>query len=159
MGRTCPHAKGPSTLGVNEEQSGNRENDLDSSVTQRSVQSLVRGVTGLGKDGRTVERDNVDSAHLLGNHNSGSSVVGTPDSGHTEAVPHAVEVASSTCNSELGLVNDIRVVVVASGDDGVGTEFIHGLKALGDLAMLHQPTRGFWAKEDADHEDERRNEG
>lgn len=53
----------------------------------------------------------------------------------------------------------MRVVVVASGDDGVGAEAVHGLEALGDLSVLHEPTGRLGAEEDADAEDEGGDEG
>lgn len=46
------------TLGVNQEQGGNGEDNLDRAVTQRGEQSLVRVVQHVLKDCRAVERDN-----------------------------------------------------------------------------------------------------
>jgi hypothetical protein len=44
-------------LGVDQEQSRDGENDLDSTVTQGGVQRLVRVAQHTLEDGRTVERD------------------------------------------------------------------------------------------------------
>ena len=41
----------------------------------------------------------------------------------------------------------------------MSSELGHGDEALGDLAVLHQPTGGFGAEVDADHEEEGGDEG
>lgn len=104
-------------------------------------------------------RRTVDSAHLLRKHDGRSTVVGTSDSGNTEAIPHSGEVASASSFLEFLLINDIRVVVVAGRDDGVRAELAHRLKALGNLSVLHEPTGRLGAEEDTDSENERGDEG
>jgi len=101
----------------------------------------------------------VDTAHLLGKHDSRGSVVGTPDSRDAEAVPESGEVAGATGDLEFLLVDDVRVVVVPRSNNVVGTKTRHGPEALGNLAVLHEPSGRLGAEKDAASEDEGRNEG
>jgi hypothetical protein len=101
----------------------------------------------------------VDSAHLLGNHDGRSTIVSTTDAGHAEAVPETGEVASTCGLLQFLLVDDVRVVEVTGGDDGMSAEARHGAEALGVLVVLHEPTGRLRAEEDADGEDEGGNEG
>lgn len=83
----------------------------------------------------------VDSAHLLRNHDGRSAVVGSSDSRHREAIPHAREVGGIRGELQLLLVDDIGVIEVTCRNDGVRTESIHRAEALGMLIVLHEPTR------------------
>lgn len=55
---TYRQCQSSSALGVNQEQSRNSSHDLDSTISEGSVQSLSVGVTNVREDSRTVERDN-----------------------------------------------------------------------------------------------------
>ena len=52
---TYDQTKLAASLGVNQEQGGDGENDLESSISKRGVQSLSVGVAGFAENGRTVE--------------------------------------------------------------------------------------------------------
>lgn len=54
---TYDQGQGPSALGVNEEQSRDRGQDLNSTIAQRRVQGLSSCVADSLEDSRTVERD------------------------------------------------------------------------------------------------------
>jgi hypothetical protein len=125
IARTYDHTKSSATLGVDEKQGRDREDDLNSTIAERCVQGLVRRITGLREDCRAVEGDDVDTAHLLSNHDCRSTVVCAPNAGNGEAVAEAGKVTCTTSHSELGLVDDIRVVVVSGGDNGVLSKFGH----------------------------------
>lgn len=96
----------------------------------------------------------VDTAHLLTNHDSRSAIVGTPDSWNREAVPHTGEITRATRHLELLGVNDIGVVKVPGSDDGMSSQFYHGLESSGVLAVLHKPTGRLGTEEDANGKDE-----
>ena len=146
-------------LGVDEEQRGDGGEDLDGTVAQGGVEGLVGGVADVLEDAGAVEGDDVDAAHLLGNHDGGGTVVGAPDSGDGEAVPETGEVGGAGGHADLLLVHDPGVVVVPGADDGVGAEAAHGLEGVGLPAILHEPTGGFGAEVDANGEDQGRDEG
>ena len=95
----------------------------------------------------------VDTAHLLSNHDSRGTIVGTPDPRHLKAVPQTGEIARTTSNFEFLLVQNPRVVEVPCGDDGMSSQARHRFKSLSVLTMLHEPTRGFGTEPDTKHED------
>lgn len=101
----------------------------------------------------------VNATHLLSNHDSRSTVVRTPDARDSEAIPHTLEVATTACLFQLLLVDDVGVVVIPGGDDGMGAQFIHRVKALRKVAMLHKPSGRFRAEVNANHEQKGRNKG
>jgi hypothetical protein len=141
----------PAALGIDEEQRGNGEDNLDGTIAQTGIQRLVSGVTHVGEDASAVERDDVDTAHLLSKHDSRGTVVRAPNAWHGEAVLEAGKVASATRHLQLLLVHDVRVVVVTRGDDGMRSELDHGLETFWDLARFHQPARRLGAEINADH--------
>lgn len=116
-------------------------------------------VTSLSEDTRAVERDDIDTAHLLGQHDSASTIVSTSNSRNSEAVPKTSKVTSASILAKLLVVDDVRVVVITSTDDGVSSKLGHGDEAIGDTTVLHQPTRRFGTEVDADGEEEGRDEG
>lgn len=52
------------SLSVDQEQSGDGENDLNSSISERGVQSLGISVTGFAEDRRTIERNDCEISVL-----------------------------------------------------------------------------------------------
>lgn len=100
----------------------------------------------------------VDTAHLLSNHDRRSSVVGAADTRDSEAVPQPLEITRAFRETEFLIVENVRVVVVTCGNDGMGTQPLHRAEAFGDITLLHEPTRRLGAEEDASTQDERRNE-
>lgn len=119
---TYHQSQGSSAFGVNEEQGRDCSHDLNSTISERCIQGLGRCVANIFENSRAVERDNcnvseldlctrkrrltVDTAHLLSKHDSRSTVVGTPDPRHGEAIPHTGEVARATSLLEFLLVDN-----------------------------------------------------
>lgn len=58
MAETYNQGQSPSSLGVDKEQCRDRENDLDSTITERGVERFGRRVADFFEDGGTVEGDN-----------------------------------------------------------------------------------------------------
>ncbi|KAI6750394.1 hypothetical protein HG530_014675 [Fusarium avenaceum] len=143
-----------SSLGIDQEESRDGKDNLNGTVAQRGIQGFVLGVSSITEDTRTVERDDVDTAHLLGQHDSTGTVVGSSDSGNREAVPQTAEVASAGILLELHLVNHVGVVEVASTNDGMSSELRHRNESLGESSMLHQPSRRLGTEVDAGGEEE-----
>lgn len=61
---TYSQREGAPPLGVDKEQSRDREDDLDGTVAEGRVQSLSGGVSDVGEDGGAVERNDVDTTQL-----------------------------------------------------------------------------------------------
>ena len=101
----------------------------------------------------------VDAAHLLANHDRRGTIVGTPDPRNGETVPHTGKVAGATRQLEFLLVNNVGVVIISCANDGMIPQTPHRIVALGDFTMLHEPSRRFRAKEDADAKDKGGDEG
>lgn len=108
---------------------------------------------------RVRDRHTVDTAHLLGNHDGGGTVVGTPDTADGKAIKQPAEVTGATGDFEFLLVQHARVVEVAGGDDGMIAQAFHGAEPLGVFPVLHEPTGRLGAEVDADAEDEGGDEG
>lgn len=123
--RERDEAERSSTLGIDEEQCGDGEDDLDRAVAERSVKGLCGSVTNLLEDRGRVERDDVDTAHLLGKHDRGSAVVGASNAGNGEAVAKTAEVVAVTGDTELFCVDDVGVVVIAGRNDLVSAQLVH----------------------------------
>jgi hypothetical protein len=70
---------------------------VNSTKSDRGVKSVPLAVSGQDKDGRRVEGDDVDAAHLLGNHDGETSQSGAPDSRDGEQ-PESGGQAKSTPN-------------------------------------------------------------
>ncbi len=101
----------------------------------------------------------VDTAHLLSDHDSRGTIVGSPDPRHGETVPQTGEVAGTTTQFEFLGVYHVWVVEVPCGDDGIRSQAHHWSEPLCVLAVLHEPTRGLGTKPDTTAEDEGWDEG
>lgn len=173
---TYSQGQGSSAFGINKEQSRDRSHDLNSSISQGRVQRLGSCVADVGENGRAIERDDckvlrlaictrlkrrltVNTAHLLGYHDSRGTIVGTPDPRHSETIAHTGEIVRVTGRFEFHLVYNARVVKVPGANDGMSSQATHGLEPLGVPAVLHEPTRRLRTEEDASHEEEGWDEG
>lgn len=125
-------------------------------MTRRAIVSFPPPTKG-GKRGGS--KRTVDSTHLLRYHDGRGTIVCAPDPRNGKAVPQAGEVASATGLLLLLLVDDVGVVKVPRGNDGMGSETQHGAEPLVVLVVLHEPPRRLGAEEDAQHEDKGRDEG
>lgn len=96
----------------------------------------------------------VNTAHLLRNHNSRGTIVGTPDPGNAEAVGQTSEIACTRGQFELLLVDDPRVVVISCGNNWMSSQFTHRPEGFVVLVVLHEPTRRLWAEPNSEHQDE-----
>lgn len=97
----------------------------------------------------------VDTAHLLSKHDGRCTIVRTSNTRHGEAVPHTLEISGTAGLLEFLLVDNVRVVVISGGNDGVRSQARHGTVSLCILAVLHEPTRRLRAEPDTETENER----
>lgn len=140
------------TYSVNGPESREREDPVDGTKAERTKSGLEGGHAGIDKDGGGVKGNDVDTAHLLGNHDNESSNVGTANSGNGEELSESSDVVALAHEIPLNVELSADVVHVAGALDGVVSELDHGLPSLGVAVLLHQPTRRLGAEIDEAHE-------
>ena len=101
----------------------------------------------------------VDTAHLLRNHDSRSTVIGTPDPGNAEAIGQTSEISCARGQFEFFLVDNPRVIEVSCGNNIMSSQFAHRPESFVVLVVFHEPARGLWAEPNAEHKDEGWEEG
>lgn len=102
---------------------------------------MTAQVSVSGRRGKIDGEHTVDATHLLSNHDRRSSIVGSADTRNGEAVSEPGEVVGVWAQSSLLLVDDVGVVKVAGGNDGMSTQSLHAAESLGMLSMFHEPAR------------------
>lgn len=91
---------------------------------------------------------------MLSNHHGRSTIVCPSDPGHSETIKQSIKVSRPSSLLQLFLIDDIRVVEVSSGDDGVRSKLEEGLESFIVFTVFHQPSWRFGAKVDSDQKDE-----
>ena len=147
------------TYSVDGPESGEGKEPVDEAETERADQGSELGETSVDEDGGGVEGDDVDTAHLLGNHDGESSQVGTADSGDGEELSEAGDVVGLANELLLNLELSGDVVDVAGDLDGVVAENGQRLPGIGVAALLHVPTRRLGAEVDEAQKGDGRDEG
>lgn len=99
--------------GVDSENGGPGENEVDQSETPRSEKRLLWRCTSLNEDCRRVESNDVDTTHLLGKHDSEGGKSRTADTGNGEQLDKALDVVASSDKGVLNLDLGVDVVQVA----------------------------------------------
>lgn len=120
---------------------------------------MTNNISALSLERSMNEEFTVDTAHLLSKHDGGSPIVGTPDTGDSETVSHSRPIGTTASNALLLFINDIRVVVISSGNDRVSSKAKERSEGLVVVTVFHQPTRGLRGEPNATHEDESGKEG
>lgn len=117
--------QGPSHLGEGEEQERaaakgvdrlegrEGEHEVDSTEDERERQGLVLAGTCFLEDGGRVEGDDVDTAHLLGNHDGEGGQSRTPHTGDGEELEEANNVGALGDDVRLELESRVDEVQVA----------------------------------------------
>lgn len=112
--------KGSSAKSINGPHSRPSEQKVDQAKAPTGPQSSVVGNSALSEDCAGVERDDVDTAHLLSNHDNTGSPSGAPDARNGEELKEASEDVVGLCEASLLgkdflLVEDTLDVVEISG--------------------------------------------
>ena len=89
---------------------GPRENEVHETETEGGEQCLQPASTSVDEDGRRVECNNVDTAHLLSQHHSERGAGGTSDTGNSEQFDEAGNVVALA--NDVGLLLDLGLNVV-----------------------------------------------
>lgn len=148
-----------STKGVNGVEGREGKQPVHQTKTKGSNGGLELGEARLHEDGGGIECDNVDSAHLLRNHDRKGSQVGAAHAGNGEELAEAGGVVGLADDLFLNLELGADVEDVASNLDVVEAEHGHGLPCVGVALLLHVPTRGFGAEVDTEEERDGGDEG
>lgn len=117
------------------------------------------GGAGILEDGGAVKGDDVDSAHLLGNHDGESGEGGAANTRDGEEFNEALGIVGA--GEELMLDFQLRVDVehIAGNLDRVVAQLDHGFPGFWVAALLHVPARGLGAKIDEQKQGHGGNEG
>ena len=147
------------TEGVDSPEGGESEEPVDETETERTDESLEVVETGLLEDSGGVEGDDVDTAHLLGQHDGEGSEGGAANTGDGEELTDTAGVVGAADELVLNLELGADVVDVASNLDLMGTQTSERFPSLDVAALLHQPTRRLGAEVDETKERHGRDEG
>jgi hypothetical protein len=90
----------------------------------------------------------VDAAHLLRDHDHAGRPRRVADARDREEVGQAREVRHTARELQLLLVQHVRVVQIAGGDDRVHPQLEEALERLRVPVLLHQPARRLRAEPD-----------
>ena len=152
--------KGPEHLREGEEQEGATTESVDGPEGREGEEPVDHAETkgtdhgdevahaGLGEDGGGVEGDDVDAAHLLGQHDGEGGEGGAAHTRHGEELLEALGVVGLADDLVLDLELRADVVDVARDLDLVVAELQHGVPGLRVPALLHVPTGGLGAEVD-----------
>ena len=110
--------QGASAVGVDGPDGGPGEDEVDEAEAPGREQRLQVVGVGLFEDGGRVEGDDVDAAHLLGEHDDPGGEGGAPDARDGEEFDEAGDVVAVA--DDGGFFDDLRVdvVEVAGGLEG-----------------------------------------
>lgn len=111
------------------------------------------------EDCGVVERDDVDIVYLLCKYDSRSIIICFFDMGDDKDVFYMVEVGGVRVFFFFDLVDDIGVVVVVGGNDGVSVESFYGLEVFGKFVVFYELMGRFGVEIDFDGKEEGGNEG
>ena len=144
---------------VNGPESGEGEDPVDETETERAKHSLLLGHTSVQEDGGGVEGNNVDTAELLSKHDSEGGERGTADTRDGEELANTGEVVGLSDDLVLDLELGANVEDITGNLNLVVTETQEGVPSFGVAVLLHQPTRRLGAEEDTDEQRDGGNDG
>lgn len=148
----CKEKQASSAKSVDGEEGGEGEQPVDAAETEGAKHSLEVSEAGLGEDGGGVEGDDVDTAQLLGNHDSESSQVGTAHTGNREELREASDVVGLADDGVFNVDLGTSVEDITGNLDLVETELAHSFPGVVVAALLHVPARRLGAEVDTDEE-------
>lgn len=159
--------EGAAAEGVDCEEGGPGEDEVDETEAERGDEGFRGGGAGFGEDGGGVEGlggeldlwggeesggtyDDVDAAHLLGDHDCEGGESGSSDSRDLEQFHETLDVCCVTNHILLDLNLCIDVIEISRRHQLVVSELLQGLVGLRKFPLLDVPSRRFWATIDAD---------
>lgn len=151
--------EGAAAEGVDGPESREGKEPVDHTEPERTDHGNEVAHAGLGEDSGRVEGNNVDSAHLLGEHDGEGSESSAADTGNGEELLETLGVVGLADDLVLDLKLGADVVDVTGDLDLVVAESEHGVPGLGVAALLHVPTRRLGAQVDETEQGHGRQEG
>lgn len=121
---------------------------VDQPETETAQHGLELAIAGLLKDGGAVEGDDVDSAHLLGDHDRESGQSSTAHARDGEEFDEALGVVGVGKQLMLDLELRVDVEHVAGYLDRVVAQLDHRIPSLWVAVLLHVPAGRFGADVD-----------
>lgn len=122
--------QGATTECVNGPESWEGKEEVDETKSEGGPESLVVCEARVLEDGRRVERDDVDTAHLLSNHDCERSQGGPTDSWDSEELDEAGEDVVIADNLVLNLNLGVNVVQITSSLDRILAKNLQRLESL-----------------------------
>lgn len=145
--------------GVDSPDGGPGEDEVYEAETEGG-EECVEGIGSvLLKHRRRVEGDDVDSAHLLRDHDRERGEGRAANSRNREKLDKARDVVAIANDHLFNLELAVDIVQVAGGLERVVSQLQQRVEGLLVTVLLHQPTRGFGAVVDENEQRHGRNEG
>lgn len=125
-----------------------RKDEVDQAKPETSHQSHVVGSSGLLEHGTRVERDDVDTAHLLGNHDDKRGQCRATETGNGEEFDKTLNICRAVNNLPLDLKLRVDIVQISCCLDRVVAKAEKRLHGVLVSVLLHEPTRRLGTKVD-----------
>ena len=151
--------EGAAAEGVDGPDGRPREDEVDETESERRPQSLLWRSAGVDEDGRGVEGNDVDTAHLLRKHDGERGQGGAADTRNGEQLDESLRVVGLSGDGAFKLDLRVDVVDIASGLKRRVSQTKQRAVRLVVPVLLDVPARGFRAHENSDHEGNGRDEG
>lgn len=145
------------TPGIDCPDGGPGEDEIYETETEGGEKSFQVTCTGFAEDGGRVESDDVNTTHLLGQHDSEGSASGTTYTRNSEELDEACDIVASADDVCLLLDLSVDVIEIASSLERGIAESAKRSEGIRVSTLFDIPSRRFWAEINADQERDRRN--
>lgn len=135
-----------------------REDEVDQAKPKTSHQSHVVGSSGLLEHSTRVEGDDVDTAHLLGDHDDKRGQRRATETGDGEEFDEPLNICRAVNDLPLDLELRVDVVQISCCLDRVIAKAEKRLHGVLVSVLLHEPTRRLGAEVDQNQQGNRGDE-
>jgi hypothetical protein len=139
----CEEQKSSSAESVDGEDGGPSKDEVDQTEAETGQQGTQLASTCLLEDGAAVERDDVDTAHLLGNHDGKGGQSGTTHARDGEKLEEALYIVGLAEDLLLEFDLDVNIVKITSGLKRVFAQPEERVVGIAEAILLDVPTRRF----------------
>jgi len=137
-----------STKGIDGPDGGPGKGKVDEAKAKRCQQGVEVVCACVFEDGARVKGDNVDAAHLLGDHHDKDSARGATDARDAKQVDEAGDVVGLADDGRFDGELGVDVVDVAGGLDRVVAQAQQRAHRVAVPVLLDVPARRLWAEVD-----------
>ncbi len=142
--------EGAASPGVNGPDRGPGEDEIDETEAEGGEERVEIGGAGVDEDGRGVEGDDVDAAHLLGQHDCEGGTGRAADTGDGEEFDEAGDVVAAADDVGFFLDLSVDVVEITGGLERGVSETAQRTEGVCVSALFDVPPRRFRAEVDTD---------